>query len=108
MKRLVLIGALLAVSAAAQERVLGFTAGTVRVRTPGETTWREMPASALPPNASIRARSQDNWVEILDAGGQPLQVRWNFVRQGGQAAPCPPASRPTNSAGSQALGAQGC
>ena len=110
MKRLLVIGLLMLCGpAAAQERVLGFTEGAVQVRSPGETTWRSVPGSMLPPNAQIRGRSQDNWVEVLGADGQPLQVRWNNVRQMVAPPPnCVAAAPRGAAAGSQGLGARGC
>jgi len=113
MKALLIVGLLILGSPAmAQDRVLGFTEGPVQIRNPGETAWRSVPSASLPPNAAIRARSQDNWVEIVGADGTPLQVRWIHVRQGAATASgpggCVPSASRAGAAGSQGLGARGC
>jgi hypothetical protein len=95
--------------AVAQDAVAGYVGQQVRVRAPGETAWRMVPAAELPPNARIVNRRQDSWVEIELPGNQRLQVNWNNVQQrvAGNVV-CLPGSVPTAAAGSQGLGARGC
>ncbi|MCB4825421.1 hypothetical protein [Roseicella aerolata] len=100
---------LAALPAAAQEVVAGYVGAQVRVRAPGETGWRPMPAAQLPAEARILAKREASWVEIEVPGAGRLQLNWNDVRQRVQVTDCQlPGRVQTAQGGSQGLSARGC